>query len=69
MSTFSNAMKVCATCTRWDGEREVGMIVPAYFVDVQNAAAKGRCMGGGYFNQEMSAMATCGKYIKWPALK
>lgn len=69
MSTFSNAMKVCATCARWDGEREVGIIVPAYFVDVQNAAAKGRCMGGGYFNQDMSAMATCGKYIKWPVLK
>jgi len=27
MSTFSNAMKVCVTCARWDGERKVGMIV------------------------------------------
>lgn len=69
MSTFSSGMKLCATCALWGGERKVGMIVPAYFVEVRDAGDKGRCMGGSYFNQDMSAMATCVKYQKWPVLK
>lgn len=69
MSSYSHAMRICATCTRWGGIREVGLNVPAYFVDVEDSRLKGECYGGGFRMLEMLPTASCGKHEKWLVLK
>lgn len=69
MSTFSNAMRICATCTRWAGSRDAGQNIPSYFVWIDDSLGKGQCYGGGFRNLDMLPTATCGKYDKWAMLK
>lgn len=69
MHSYSHSSRICVTCARWGGHRQVGAIVPAYFVDVVNDRAKGECYGGGFRTLQLLPTATCGYFEKWVALK
>lgn len=67
ITPISASNKVCATCGLWGGDRDIdsGRIV----VRVSGANSKGKCMGGGHNQQQISATGTCRMHEKWSALK
>lgn len=67
-TTLSNLNKQCATCDLWGGSRKANLPFPSVFITVESNE-KGLCMGGGFNNMQMVAVATCGSWKKWGVLK
>lgn len=67
-STASNQNRMCVTCDLWGGVRQAKPPYPAVFVYFESST-RGKCMGGGFQNTDVIAMATCSKWRKWGPLK
>lgn len=67
-TTLSNLNTQCATCDLWGGARKANLPFPSIFITVE-PNEKGLCMGGGFNNLQMVAIATCGSWKKWGVLK
>jgi hypothetical protein len=55
------------TCDLWSGPRG-----PSHWrdrVEYSDDNVKGECIGGGWDRQQMRAMSTCNKWVKWSVLK
>ena len=68
MSTASNQNHICVTCDLWGGERQAKPPYQAVFVAFESNA-RGKCLGGGFQNVDVSARTTCSKWRKWGPLK
>lgn len=66
-NTIGKTWKCCATCSRWGGTRDPGIIIPSITITF-DMNQKGRCYGGGYRNLDMNGMAHCGQWMKWAAV-
>lgn len=67
-TTLSNQNKMCASCDLWGGARKANLPYPAVFITVE-PNEKGICMGGGFNNMDMNAIATCSSWKKWGVLR
>jgi|LakMenEpi03Aug12_release.lakeMendotaPanAssembly.Ray.scaffolds.fasta_scaffold250502_4 hypothetical protein len=57
-TTLSNQNKQCATCDLWGGSRKANLPFSSIFITVKSNE-EGLCMGGGFNNMQMVAIATC----------
>lgn len=65
-NTIGSSFTVCATCALWGGGRRVNPLrsLVTYYSD-----SRGECLGGGFNRAQMSPMASCPQYQRWPVLK
>ncbi|WP_153147324.1 hypothetical protein [Dechloromonas sp. H13] len=59
--------KRCASCERWQGERQPG--ATADTVAIESELATGLCSGGGWDGSERRARSACGHWRLWPPLQ
>ena len=67
MTPFSSSVGYCATCAMWGGTREID--TSRIVVRTAGPTIKGKCMGGGHNNMNMTATGTCAKHQKWSSLR
>lgn len=67
MPKYSPSMKLCATCAKWGGTRDVN--ASRAWSSTQSTNTKGECLGGGHNHHQTPATGTCDKYLKWPVLR
>jgi hypothetical protein len=60
------ALKRCASCDRWRGEREPG--ANAESVLIADDKATGLCAGGPWDGQTRRVRSACGHWIVWHRL-
>ncbi len=58
--------KRCASCERWQGERQTGTTPDVVMIHAETAT--GLCIGGGWDNSERRARSACGHWKLWAAL-
>ena len=58
--------KRCASCERWQGERQPGATPDTVMVAAETVT--GLCIGGGWDNSERRARSACGHWKLWSAL-
>jgi hypothetical protein len=61
------ALKRCASCQRWQGERSPEIAMAS--VDIAGELATGRCQGGPWDGQERRARSACGHWTIWLTLQ
>tara|TARA_B110000483_G_scaffold70409_1_gene87987 strand:+ start:121 stop:837 length:717 start_codon:yes stop_codon:yes gene_type:complete len=67
MTPISSSVRNCATCAMWGGAREID--TSRIVVRTAGPTVKGKCMGGGHNNMNMTATGTCAKHQKWSSLR
>lgn len=67
MAQLPATWKNCVTCERWGGPRKVSTFRD--YAEYRDDNDKGECVGGSWDRQQMSAMSTCNKWVKWAVLK
>lgn len=67
--SFLGSWKNCTTCAYWTGARTVDNF--GQRATVKNSTDRGKCANptGGWKNIERTAVSTCSKWERWPALK
>lgn len=60
------ALKRCASCDRWQGERHAGTSMDS--VTIADDKATGLCQGGPWDGQTRRARSACGHWIIWHRL-
>jgi hypothetical protein len=58
--------KRCASCQRWDGQRQPGE--QAETVLIESETSEGLCQGGPWDGSERRARSACGHWTRWSAL-
>lgn len=67
MLTQAVDRKRCASCERWQGERQRGATPDVVLIEAETAT--GLCVGGGWDNSERRARSACGHWKRWSALE
>lgn len=67
VTPFGSSMKLCATCSKWGGQREIGPGRAG--VSTDGIAARGQCIGGGHNHADTPPTARCDEWEKWTALR
>ena len=65
--SMTSGHKNCATCNYWAGSRTLGRDRDR--AEYAGNSVKGECAGGGHDRQQRPADGSCGKWIKWSALR
>ena len=68
ITVVSKDHPLCVTCNYWGGPRSAKLPFPSIFVEF-DTTAKGQCLGGGFSNMQMLALAGCRQYEKWAVLR
>ena len=67
VTPFGSSMKLCATCAKWGGQREIGPGRAG--VSTDGTAITGQCIGGGHNHANTPPTARCNEWEKWTALR
>ena len=60
------ARRRCASCQRWQGERQPGSDGQSVLIDSEFST--GLCQGGPWDNSERRARSACGHWVRWEKL-
>ena len=63
---FSCSLRVCATCERWMGARQIDNFSRTVKTP-QNT--QGICYGGGFNQLPTNATASCAQFVQWRVLR
>jgi len=58
--------KRCASCQRWEGDRQTGPAVDS--VSLTSETITGLCLDGGWHGAERRARSACGHWQIWSVL-
>jgi hypothetical protein len=66
-SVYSPAMKLCATCGKWGGDRKLRGDRSSVTTD--GTSVRGQCLGGGFNRMDVGPTGRCNEWEKWTALR